>query len=244
MSPEPPPVAVVSDGTLNIPHDPPPPYPSRDRRQRRRRTTLEVSSADSDDFTFPGSAHAGHHPDDETTPLLGGVSSPTRRPRTMSLSSAASISPSLAQTVVSAFRMDLDSDMEYADDTSHGLSAEGPLHDDHHLSHTPGTTRRRSQGYRARWRSYFRPIGRRAYWSALLHLLVFNFPYALFAWIYLFVFTLVSKVRRAVCGVKHVLKTLLCTYCAAVGYHPPHRAPPWCCTVLFRSPWREGTRPR
>ncbi|KAH9964932.1 hypothetical protein BC827DRAFT_1259472 [Russula dissimulans] len=188
MSPQPP-AAVLPDGTLNIPDDPPPPYPSRDRRQRRRRTTLEVSSADSDDFAFPGSTHVGPHPD-ETTPLLG-VSSLTRRPRTLSLSSAASISPSLAQTVVSAFRMDLDSDMEYADDTSHshGLPVDGPLDDDRLPSHTPRTTRRR-----ARWRSYFRPMGRRAYWAALLHLLVFNFPYALFAWIYLFVFTLLGTI--------------------------------------------------
>jgi hypothetical protein len=35
-------------------------------------------------------------------------------------------------------------------------------------------------------------VGRRAYWSALFHLLVINFPYALIAWVYLFVFTLVS----------------------------------------------------
>jgi len=92
--------------------------------------------------------------------------------------------------------MDLDSDMEYADDTPHslGLPVDGPLDDDHLPSHTPGTTRRQARGYRARWKSYFRPIGRRAYWAALLHLLVFNFPFALFAWIYLFVFTLLGTI--------------------------------------------------
>jgi len=196
MSPEPPvAIASVTDGTtLNVvPNDPPPPYPSRDRRQRRRRPTMEISSADSDDFPFPTHAHTPHHHPplhpDETTPLLG-VSSPTRRPRTISLSSAtSSISPSLAQTVVSAFRMGLDSD---ADETPHDPPAmETPPPDDH-LPHATGVTRRRARGWRVRWRLYFRPIGRRAYWSALLHLLVFNFPYALLAWVYLFVFTLVS----------------------------------------------------
>ncbi|KAI0297938.1 hypothetical protein BC826DRAFT_1090770 [Russula brevipes] len=181
MSPEPPPVSIVSDGTLNIPHDPPPPYPSRDRRHRRRRPTIEVSSADSDDFTFPGGGAPAAHPD-ETTPLLA-------RPRP-----AASISPSLAQTVVSAFRMDLDSDGEEADDdTSHRPPLDG-THSDDHLSHAHGMSRRPARGRRARWRHYFRPVGRKAYWSALLHLMVFNFPYALVAWVYLFVFTLLGTI--------------------------------------------------
>ena len=34
-------------------------------------------------------------------------------------------------------------------------------------------------------------MGKKAYYSALFHLLVVNFPYALAAWVYLFVFTLV-----------------------------------------------------
>ncbi|KAI0255478.1 hypothetical protein BJV78DRAFT_676058 [Lactifluus subvellereus] len=190
MSPEPP-VAVVTDEAPNIPHDPPPPYPSRDRRHRRRRTTVEGSGADSEDVIFPGSTHA-HWYADETTPLLG-VSSPTRRPRTMSLSSAASISPSLAQTVLSAFRMDLDSDVDDEPETSHGPPADGAPADDR-LTNAPGVARRRARGCRASWRHYFRPIGRGAYWSALIHLLAFNFPYALFAWIYLFVFTLLGTI--------------------------------------------------
>lgn len=40
---------------------------------------------------------------------------------------------------------------------------------------------------------YFRPMVKRAYYSALFHLLILNFPYALAAWLYLFIFTLVSK---------------------------------------------------
>ncbi|KAF8634305.1 hypothetical protein AX17_004257 [Amanita inopinata Kibby_2008] len=40
------------------------------------------------------------------------------------------------------------------------------------------------------WRRYFRPLSRKSYYRALFHLLVLNFPYALVAWVYLFVFTL------------------------------------------------------
>lgn len=42
----------------------------------------------------------------------------------------------------------------------------------------------------APWKRYFRPLGHAVYYRALFHLLVLNFPYALIAWIYLFVFTL------------------------------------------------------
>jgi len=190
MSPEPP-VVILTDESPNSPQDPPPPYPSRDRRHRRRRMTVEASSADSDEATIPSSVHAHMYAHaGETTPLLG-VSSPTRRPRTMSLSSVASVSPSLAQTVASAFRMDLDSDVEDED--------QGPPTDDTPPDDDPtdsaGVARRRApRGWGAKWRHYFRPMGRRVYWSALLHLLVFNFPYALFAWIYLFVFTLLGTI--------------------------------------------------
>ncbi|KAH9990828.1 hypothetical protein BJV77DRAFT_946985 [Russula vinacea] len=190
MSPQPP-VAIVSDGTpLDVPQDPPPPYPSRERRHRRRRTAVEASGADSDDHAYLGTTHTPHL--DETTPLLG-VSSPTRRARTMSLSSAASISPSLAQTVVSAFRMDLDSDREDEEETSPNRPAVSTLPDDR-LPPAPGLARRRTRSWRTRWRHYFRPVGRRAYWSALFHLLVINFPYALIAWVYLFVFTLLGTI--------------------------------------------------
>jgi hypothetical protein len=101
------------------------------------------------------------------------------------------MSPSFTQTLVSAFRMDLDSDVEDTDETSDGPPAVGILPDDH-LPHQTGVARRRTRRCHSRLRHYFRPIGRRAYWSALLHLLVFNFPYALLAWVDLFVFTLVS----------------------------------------------------
>ena len=181
---------ILSDTTLNAPHDPPPPYPSRDRRHRRRRPTVDFSSADSEDVGFPASTHTHT---DETAPLLG-VSSPTHRTRTMSLSSVASVSPSLAQTVVSAFRMDLDSDVEEDPEETANTPPPAIGPDDNRLTTAPGITRRRARGWRSSWRHYFRPIGKRAYWSALLHLLVFNFFYALLAWVYLFVFTLVRQI--------------------------------------------------
>jgi len=48
-------------------------------------------------------------------------------------------------------------------------------------------------GVGAKLKRYFRPMGRMAYYSAVFHLLVVNFPFALLAWVYLFVFTLVSQ---------------------------------------------------
>ena len=48
---------------------------------------------------------------------------------------------------------------------------------------------------RGTWRRYFRPMVRTVYLGALFHLLVLNFPFALVAWINLFVFTLVSDFR-------------------------------------------------
>ncbi|KAG8911461.1 hypothetical protein FRC01_005702 [Tulasnella sp. 417] len=44
--------------------------------------------------------------------------------------------------------------------------------------------------YRLRW--YFRPLVKKKYWMPALHLMVINFPFALAAWVYLFVGTLVG----------------------------------------------------
>jgi hypothetical protein len=43
-----------------------------------------------------------------------------------------------------------------------------------------------------RIKRYFRPMKQTAYYAALFHLLVINFPVALVAWVYLFVATFVS----------------------------------------------------
>jgi hypothetical protein len=45
----------------------------------------------------------------------------------------------------------------------------------------------------ASWKRYFRPLVQMVYYRSLFHLLVVNFPYALAAWIYLFVFTVVRS---------------------------------------------------
>ncbi|KAI0784706.1 hypothetical protein C8Q75DRAFT_778470 [Abortiporus biennis] len=155
----------------------------------------------------------------ETTPLLsspriihGGISG---RQRTLSITStsAASIAPSLAQTVLSAFHIDRDSDLDACGDDEHEDNEDGEGSLDSPVTHlsiedaetetflgdasSPGSSslRRRQLGSgaasrRSRWRKYFRPMGKRAYYSALFHLLLLNFPYALLAWVYLFVFTL------------------------------------------------------
>ena len=44
---------------------------------------------------------------------------------------------------------------------------------------------------RAAWKRYFRPMTRKVYYKPVFHLAVVNFPYALAAWVYLFVFTVV-----------------------------------------------------
>ena len=43
---------------------------------------------------------------------------------------------------------------------------------------------------------YFSPLTRVVYYRALFHILLLNFPYALVAWVYLFVFTTVSGLER------------------------------------------------
>lgn len=160
------------------------------------------------------------HDASETTPLLspsiggGGGHSPRllhsgiRRQRTLSISStvhsSTSFAPSFAQTVLSALNPDRDSDLDPdCESNGHGgLPQNGdaesrldssPAHlfieDQNLLDDAPRLRRRQSCS--SSWRKYFRPLGRKAYYSALFHLLLVNFPYALIAWIYLFVFTLV-----------------------------------------------------
>ncbi|KAI0043677.1 hypothetical protein FA95DRAFT_362760 [Auriscalpium vulgare] len=228
--------------TTSPSNDPPPPYPSRERRARagtgrhpRRPTSASQppeSDAESHAHPFPAPAdQAGEH-----TPLLSPRrvrqgSSAGARPRTVSQSSTvfsgASASPSLAQTVVSAFRLDLDSDMESEDGEEDGGPVEasagaGPQRQRHaHVRRGteesadaeddelgPSLSRRKVHGWRARWRRYFRPMGRRAYWVPLVHLLLLNFPYALLAWIYLFVFTLLGTILLVVLP----LGALLCFF--------------------------------
>ncbi|KAG1890133.1 hypothetical protein F4604DRAFT_1708810 [Suillus subluteus] len=145
----------------------------------------------------------------EQTPLLGDFLSGSAqrssgRQRTHSQSSTVissnSFAPSLAQTVLSLLHSDpdIESDVDIyeaiGDDRDY-LCA----HNGHQRRHQrPGAPIESQSGgshswplfSRRCWSHYFRPMTRRAYHAAVFHLLVLNFPYALLAWVYLFVFTL------------------------------------------------------
>lgn len=171
--------------------------------------------------TFPQSAEVAADETSsptETTPLLtvpGGASGAVngaprriRRQRTASQTSTVfsvtSASPSLAQTVVSAFRLEGDSDdedEEYDGGDESGTrtrrrSGTGDTQEEaaDMLGCEVGISRRRANNVsqNSSWRRYFRPLWKRSSWAALFHLMILNFPYALVAWIFLFVFTLVS----------------------------------------------------
>ncbi|KII83698.1 hypothetical protein PLICRDRAFT_58167 [Plicaturopsis crispa FD-325 SS-3] len=188
-------------------NDPPPPYPSRVRRPRRARPrhAQQVPSTESDYdgppsqvLLSPDRAVAADDDADENTPLIGQPSqrrltnTSSGRPRSASLLSSSSAAPSLAHTVLSLFRHDPDSDIEYDPDRHTSPELDDGAQLDSGLSMAP-ELRRSGQwtllSGRA-WVRYFRPVARRAYWAAVFHLLVLNFPYALAAFLYLFVFTL------------------------------------------------------
>lgn len=196
------------------PSEPPPPYTTSPHRSRRtRRPGTRIPSDPVADFEAPTRTnppqrirHGPLGPDisdddiaTENTPLL---STPLlrRRQRTVSHSSTVrstmSGSPSLAQTLVSAFQPELDSDID--------LNVTPPMQDERrHICRRQEVSESNAEGLDqhverlgawARIKRYFRPMGRRAYYSAVFHLLVVNFPFALLAWVYLFVFTLVGQV--------------------------------------------------
>lgn len=220
LSPNVPTALLAANEAVTI--DPPPPYPSRERRSPRIRRqgrgvhghTRLTPTADSDHVdahvqrgqspsrhSFPGSEpEVG-----ENTPLLAPPSPRSLRCHThrlngrrrslshTSLVSYASAAPSLAQTVISLFQpeVDYDTDVDYDllsdSERSPAVWLEGQEQCDR--------AAQRSQWNmcsRTAWRRYFRPVRMKVYHMALLHLMVLNFPYALAAWIYLFVFTLVS----------------------------------------------------
>ncbi|KIJ68072.1 hypothetical protein HYDPIDRAFT_83573 [Hydnomerulius pinastri MD-312] len=205
---------------VNDPPPPYPSHERRTRALRSSRRpahrtipiiTNSVSSPESDHTA----EHRGHHTHafpgtdaTETTPLLNQsspISSARRlswRPRSNSHSSTIissnSCAPSLAHTVFSLFH---DSDDEGEVDIYEALADERFRHRDRAQDSGPGQSAiaqdvlHRGSGRwplfsRRAWSRYFRPMGRKAYHAATFHLMVVNFPYALIAWIYLFVFTL------------------------------------------------------
>ena len=153
------------------------------------------------------------------------------RPRSLShtsIVSYASAASSLAQTVISLFQEEEDGDGDHPphthahahedddwtdvdgeDDALHAGCAVHGHHHHHQQQHRDVSAqwKRYPLFSRRAWRRYFRPVTRRVYYMALFHLLVINFPYALAAWVYLFVFTLVSM---RFCGVIIFLNRVRC----------------------------------
>ncbi|KAF8897838.1 hypothetical protein BD779DRAFT_1432248 [Infundibulicybe gibba] len=182
----------------NVPLDPPPPYPSHQRRLRgsrsqhppphgnhanRRQST--DSHLDFEPLAPPRMVSDSEEPT-ETTPFLAPLpSNHNRRSGRPRSGSTTSVAPSLAQTVFSLFHTEDESDYTEVDERVYMYAGEAGLEDAVH----------RERGSLARrWKKYFRPMSQPAYYKALFHLLVLNFPYALMAWVYLFVFTLTGTI--------------------------------------------------
>ncbi|KXN87700.1 hypothetical protein AN958_08269 [Leucoagaricus sp. SymC.cos] len=201
-------------------NDPPPPYPSRDRRSPR--TPRSGRRLNIHHIQTSTSQHSQHHhqqysSDEQHSPISPGPQTDEHddveateatlllappnfrrsaggRPRSYSHASTMSAAPSLAQTVFSLFQTE---DEPYPRDDHQERSYLSPQ-DEHQRPGESGGRETRSERSRggffsvAAWRRYFRPLARKAYYSSFLHLTLINFPYALAAWIYLFVFTVVS----------------------------------------------------
>lgn len=191
----PPPPPLLVDACDVVITDPPPPYPSRERRSRtirssrggrsgRIQTNHDVRTSYVDENT------AAREPD-ETTPIL------STRPRSHSHTSTISASPSLAHTVISLFQFEPD-DGVYLHDGAEDrqLLSIGNNNGSQLSSRRCGTDIFSSVA----WKRYFRPLIRKSYYAALFHLMILNFPYALAAWVYLFIFTVV---RCCLAGSNH-----------------------------------------
>jgi len=182
-------VLGLLDVTTNI-NDPPPPYPSPERRSRILRMPRRHRPSVGPDALAEQPTSPSLHPHfftasdgpSETTPLL--QSSP-RLHRANSHASTLVSSSSFTQTVLSFCR---DSEDESDVNILEGPGGEQDAVAGDGQARNPARSRR--SHYRRTWARYFRPMGRKAYHAAVFHLMVVNFPYALIAWIYLFVFTL------------------------------------------------------
>ncbi|KAJ3749674.1 hypothetical protein DFH05DRAFT_1533392 [Lentinula detonsa] len=192
----------IAEEPLN---DPPPPYPSSSHRtrlvhvNRGTRSIRRDSQQQQRSQVVPPTESDIHEPHQrsvirafvvedptedaasETTPLLGGINSgypesPSStshlRPRSLSQSSINSFAPSLASIAQTAWVRSLS--------TGVGLP---------NLNQTTHPPRIILSSTQARWARYFRPLTRPVYWRSLTHLVLVNFPFALAAWVYLFVFT-------------------------------------------------------
>ncbi|KAG9316793.1 hypothetical protein JVU11DRAFT_2857 [Chiua virens] len=104
----------------------------------------------------------------------------TRMPA-QSLLPAHSPTPSFPSAKISTMTLTVDIFEALSDEHLAQLGADGQARNGPHC--IPGLHKRALV-------RYFRPMGRKAYHAALFHLMVVNFPFALIAWTYLFVFTL------------------------------------------------------
>ncbi|KAG7098100.1 hypothetical protein E1B28_000074 [Marasmius oreades] len=139
---------------------------------------------------------------------------------TGSVFSSVSVAPSLSQTVTSLFQTEYDSDYggedagDEGDSTDEAPEGRTRTHEGHQYTPLPTTNNGQftvqdedevQEGHRSKslscwknhwflskpfWRRYYHPFTRKPYYHAFIHLAVINFPFALLAWIYLFVFTL------------------------------------------------------
>ena len=224
------PAPTASDDRENVIADPPPPYPlpRRQRTGRSGRGRLRIqhlhhgqmastdSYSDHDTLASAQSNTRAFEDDEEvhateTTPFLSPSNSPTStsrqvggRPRSYSHGSTTSAAPSLARTVLSLF---VPEDGSLFGDEVHLSSVSHP--DGYVVSEHP----RRETGFS--WKAYFRPMTRAVYWRPLLHLALLNFPFALAAWVYLFVFTVVSHPLRL-----HLRLTLEDKHLFCPRWHP------------------------
>ncbi|KAJ4488944.1 hypothetical protein C8J55DRAFT_451387 [Lentinula edodes] len=150
----------------------------------------------------------------EITPLLAGSSSSRSailRPRSLSQSSINSFAPSLASLAQTAwvFFSECDSDDEESrSDNGHDSEGDSENGGPSHVGRRPPTcavsVETREDGSISpesggifsskAWARYFHPVFRGVYWRSLTHLVVVNFPFALLAWVYLFVFTVTGTI--------------------------------------------------
>lgn len=199
------------------------------RAQRIQTSQLSSNDSHSDHETTSPQVYLIHGPfsDDhdnsaggdaatETTPFLSSSTSPriiaarrlTGRPRSFSHTSTVSVAPSLAQTVFSLFRTEDESDfgdvvvdgstgrllLSLDENDSGGLSDISPRHRDSGGFFSLGA-----------WGRYFSPLGHGVYYQSLFHLMVVNFPYALAAWVYLFIFTVVRLSLLSLTGLVFII---------------------------------------
>ncbi|KAI0033520.1 hypothetical protein K488DRAFT_77869 [Vararia minispora EC-137] len=194
LSPSSPPPAIDTL-QLTIPEshiaEPPPPYPSSPRRARR---TRRHHHSDTDHDHRRAWSDSGDDEPNERMPLLGHIPGRPQgglRPRALSQSSATPSAVSGTPSLAQALRLDLDSDIE--DDTErYERETEAQTGRDAFEREEDGLAPTAARRRRSRVWAYFKPLARRAEWAALFHLFVLNFPYALLAAIFCFVFTLVG----------------------------------------------------